>query len=577
MRKINNHSAKSCSPSSKTFKISHKLGYWKLSCFLALVFLTTLGTSSLSARRIGLLIATNYKGNTVGTPPLKECERDASLIKSHLLKHAKFDSVKVLLGKMVTAKELGLSLRNLAQTVRSTDTVLIYFSGHGTYQKDASASNGLRNFLVMYKRPHIPDNLLSKWIKKIKTKKLVWIFDACHSGGIASKNKLNKGSGNIQVAKGQMAKVIENGDENLFFGNRAIIGSSAANQTAIEIGYPIRHGIFSYYFAKSLNPKDGDLNRDGTVTLLESFEWTKPRVIKKAGQFNHRQTPIIGGNVSGILLSGKRRATPPPKVKPPKLSQAKPPKPSSAKPVPSVLEPSDPIKASEPAVVPHSKNSTVVLYTTIYKSSVAGPSYTNPRKIIAKNKKADTKRKISVSISEHNYPLKIEWLDAKALKAQSSEQIPLGVYSHRSKVYKNRVAKITIKNVPTGVHEIVLKADGYPVIKKRLGVEKDNKNNKLFIVASLAGYGTIKGKVFLKSFDRPVARHRIYMPKIAQTNQIHSMLTASDGSFWFLNLKPAKDYFLKASFAEALPLDNKKLSVKANTTTKVDVVLNRKY
>ena len=545
--------------------------FWPLLLFLQL----GLGSSPLLARRLGLLIATNYKGNQAGIPPLKECERDAILIKKNLLNHGKFDKVEVLLGSMVTGKGISSSLLKLNKTLKSRDTLLIYFSGHGTYQKDDSASNGIRNFLLMYRRPHLPDNLLDSWIRKMNTKKLVWIFDACHSGGIAGKSKLTRGSGVIPMDKGQRGKVIEDGDKKLFFGNRAIIGSSSANQTAIEIGAPINHGIFSYFFAQSIELKNGDLNKDGTVTLLEAFSWTQPRVTEMAQRYKHRQTPLMGGKVSGIYLAGRQSPRPPPAIKPPPLSQAEAPQPAKAKPVPSVIQPADPIGPAEPPVAPHKNKSQLLLYTTVYKSTVAGPTPTDPRALIARNKKPDEVRKIAVSLSGHNYPLKIEWLDEKELKAESKERIPLGVYSHRGKVYKNRVAKIMIEGVPTGVHEIVLKADAYPVIKERLGVGKKSKYNQLFIVASLAGYGTIRGKVFLKNFGKPYAKHRIYLPKINQTNQIHSMLSAKDGSFWFLNLTPAKDYYIKASFAENIPLDNKKLDVKANTTTNVDVVLSK--
>ena len=549
----------------------------KFFLFTLLFFLQlVLSSTSLFARRVALLIATNYKGNQVGTPPLKQCERDARLIKKSLLKHGKFEEIEVLLGSMVTGKNISNSLFKLNKGIKSHDTFLIYFSGHGTYQSDSSSPNGMRNFLLMYRRPHLPDNLLDSWIRKIKTKKLVWIFDACHSGGIAGKSKLTRGSGRIPISKGQRAKVIENGDENLFFGNRAMLGSSSANETAIEVGSPINHGIFSYFFAKSLEPKNGDLNHDGTVTLLEAFSWSKPRVIEMAERYKHRQSPLIGGRVSGIYLAGKQKPKPPPAGKPLVLSQAQAPKPAPVKPPHSVIYPADPIEAAEPPVIPHKKRGKVLIYTTIYKSTVAGPTPTDPNRVIARNKKPDETRKISISLSSHKYPLRLEWLNEKQLSRESGEHIPLGRYSHRGKSHKNRIAKITIEGVPTGVHEIILKADAYPVIKERLGVEAKAKYNKLFIVASLAGYGTIRGKVFLRSFEKPLAKHRIYMPVIKQTKQIHSMLSAKDGSFWFLNLLPAKDYFIKSSFAENLPLDNKKLHVKANATTNVDVVLSRK-
>ena len=562
----------------------YKLRFSRFSIFFLCTLLLFISSNTglpakVKGKRLALILATNYTGNQADIPPLKLCERDAKLMRKKLKTEGRFDDVDVLLGKMVTAKNVGEAISKLIKRVRSKDTVLIYFSGHGTYQNDASASNGMRNFLLMYKRPHLPDNLLDKWVRKIKTKKLVWIFDACYSGGIAGKSKRTRGSGAIPIERGQQGKVIENGDASIYFGDKAMIGSSSANQTAIEVGFPVNHGIFTYLFTQSLSPKKGDLNQDGSVTLLEAFEWTKPRVTQMAKRYSHNQTPVLGGNASGIFMAGSLHSKPPPASEVSKLPpapQSKPPSPASADPVPNPIQTADPVTPAEPPVKPHKKQGTVTIFATIFKSVVAGPTSNDPKLIIARNKKKDVARKLAVKLSGHNYPLEIAWLTSKQLRKESGEMLPLGVYSHRGKSYKNRVAKILIRKVPTGVHEVQIEADGYPIIKERLGVEKDANKNKLFIIASLAGYGTIRGKVFFKSFDRPLAKHRIYMPVINQTNQTHSMRSSSDGSFWFLNLLPAKNYFIRASFAENLPLNNKKLTVRANTTTYVDVVLSRK-
>jgi hypothetical protein len=66
------------------------------------------------------------------------------------------------------------------------------------------------------------------------------------------------------------------------------------------------------------------------------------------------------------------------------------------------------------------------------------------------------------------------------------------------------------------------------------------------------------------------------MPTVKTTNQIHKMKSIGDGSFWFLNLPEGSDYFIKASFLESLPLDNRYLTVQSGKTTKLDIVLNKK-
>ena len=68
----------------------------------------------------------------------------------------------------------------------------------------------------------------------------------------------------------------------------------------------------------------------------------------------------------------------------------------------------------------------------------------------------------------------------------------------------------------------------------------------------------------------------IWMPIVRQTNQVHRMASQQDGSFWFLNLTPGRDYYIKASFLESLPLDDKELTVEDGMVTRVDVILNRR-
>ncbi|MCR9141179.1 MAG: caspase family protein [bacterium] len=534
-------------------------------------------TSGLSAARLGLIVGSNYKGNSAGIPPLDLCEADAKLMKKTIQTHGRFDHVEVLLGRMVSAARVEKAVDALAKKAGPNDTVVLYFSGHGTYQRDSTAPNGLRNYIVMYDRPHVPDNIMNDWVKKIPTAKLVWIFDCCYSGGIAKKGRKSRGQGNVPIDEDQAGKIIENGDESIYFNNRAIIASSDANETSIEIRGGINHGIFTYYFAQGLQVKNGDLNKDGTVTAYEAFEWSKKRVIKAARKYNHRQTPQISGKASGILLAGKSDPQPPEPVRPdPQPQPIDEPDEPEPQPGPGPSDIEDPVTPEEPEVVEHEDDSKAVIITTILRNIQAGPTPMDPMTLIQRRRRGNDDRRIAVEFSGNEYDTKITWLNESALKRLTGETIPLGWYSYNGKRYRNQVAMIEVKGVPTGVHPVVIKADGYPVIDERLGVEKDSRNNKLFVVASLSGFGTIRGKVFYKNFDTPLGGQTIWMPTVKQTNQVHKMKSMRDGSFWFLNLSQGSDYFIKASFLESLPLDNKYFTVESGKTTKLDIVLNRR-
>ena len=551
---------------------------------ISLIGLTALFMFSVTAlsaeKRYAVIFGSNYKNNQSEIPPLDLCEKDAELIKKSLLKHGKYDEVRVFLGKNVTAANVKKTLADLAKKVKEGDSVIMHFSGHGVYQRDADAPNGIRNTIVMYDRPHITDKQLNDWLSKIKTTKFLWIFDCCYSGGIIKKGRKSRrprGAGDIPVGPDSKAKVIEDGAEEFYFQNKALVSSSDANETAIEIGGSINQGLFTYYFAKGMSPRNGDLNKDKQVTALEAFEWAAARVAEEAKKYNHEQHPQVSGNASGIYLAGKVRPIPPkPDPDPPVVDPPKPddkPTPSPVKPEPSPITPDDPVTPDEPDVVVHTTQTDVVIYTTILQSNKAGINMMDPRVSMHHMNTPRKTRRISVTVSGKNYETKVKWVDRRGLRRLSGEDVPMGYYEHNGTEYKNRMAVITLKSVPTGVHEIAISADDYPVIKRRLGVEKDRKRNKSFIVASVAGSGTIQGKVFYKDFDHPVKGHNVVMPTVTTTNQNHEMRTLKDGSFWFMNLPPGDFYFIKASFLESLPLDGKYFKIKSGDVTKIDVVL----
>ncbi len=516
--------------------------------FLSLIFIQF----ELEARRIAVIFGTNYQGNNSGIPPLELCEADAKLMEQTLKTHGKFDEARVLLGKMVTATNVKNSLEELAKIVTKEDTIFLYFSGHGTYQRDNSAPNGMRNYLVMYNRPHISDKELNDWLAVVKGKK-VWVFDCCFSGGIVKKGKNTRGAGDIPIPENSPGVVLQNADDNFYFKDAVLIGSSDANETSIEIRGNVNQGLFTYYFSQALNPLNGDLNNDKTVSLYEAFEWSSSRVTEHARKLNHKQNPQLRGDAKGYLISGNFVPVQP-------------------TPETNVVSPQP---NEEPPVVDQGNYGKIELITTILKSRQAGQNTMDPVEILRKNKLGDVERKIRISVSGQEVKSKIQWLTEKELSLKAGDEIPLGEYSYNSQAFKNRAAYIIIEKVPTGVHEVILEAEDYPKIKEMIGVEK-GKTAKTLIVASLSNYGSIQGKVFYKNFEQPMPGVEVWMPTVTGVNLVHKMKTTKEGSFWFLNLPPGDYYQLKVSFLESTDLDNRYLKVKAGEVTRVDAVLKIK-
>ncbi|EMO02825.1 caspase domain protein, partial [Leptospira interrogans serovar Icterohaemorrhagiae str. Verdun HP] len=130
-----------------------------------------------------------------------------------------------------------------------------------------------------------------------------FIFDCCFSGGIAKKGKSTRGSADVPIPEGSNGTVKQDA-EDFFFQDKAIISSADDNQTAIEVGGSINHGIFTYNFGRALG--SADLNKDNVVTALEAFFKSKEETVQMAKKFQHEQVPQISGNASGIFLSGKK-------------------------------------------------------------------------------------------------------------------------------------------------------------------------------------------------------------------------------------------------------------------------------
>jgi uncharacterized caspase-like protein len=536
----------------------------KLTVLLILLFVST---TALQAKRFAVVVGSNYEGNAAGIPPLELCERDANLMQTTLKSQGSYDEATVLLGRMVTASRVQAALEQVAKAAGPTDVVTIYFSGHGTFQRDASAPNGLRNYIVMFDRPHVSDKELNEWLKGIKTPNVTLILDCCFSGGIAKKGR--RGVGDVPVSESAAGTVIQNGDDNFYFQNKAIIASSDSNETSIEVRGAINHGVFTYWFAQGLVPSNGDLNKDGTVTALEAFEWSAKRVTAEAAKFNHAQHPQMSGNAKGIFLSGRDRPAPQPGPTPPDVQPDKPEPPVVTPNIPNVEPPPNPSPATA---------GNVQIATTILRSNLSVPQTGNPVFTLRLQRGIEQDRKIKVRFSGKEYPATVTWVDSNGLKAATGLSVPLGTYTPTRNgtptVVQNQVAVINVTGVPAGVHEVQIEADDYPLIKENIGVEQGVPVKK-FIVASIRGTGTIRGRVFLKNFEQPLPGQTIWMPTVTATNQVHRMKSQEDGSFWFLNLPPYSYYDIKASFEENIKLDNQRIKVRDGETTELDIVLNR--
>ncbi len=182
-------------------------------------------------------------------------------------------------------------LYNMAyENVESETDLFIYYAGHGA--PDVNTKSGY--FLPADCDPNFIDvtaysgELLFANIGKIGAKSTTIVLDACFSGN--------------GVITGLSAVAIKPKD----FGeipNGVILSSSSGTQPSAWYEDK-NHGLFTYYFLKSLQDQDNsDLNADGEISMNEVFSYVDKWVPRKArGLRNLDQNPTIRGQNQGITM-----------------------------------------------------------------------------------------------------------------------------------------------------------------------------------------------------------------------------------------------------------------------------------
>lgn len=171
---------------------------------LLITLIVVLGTLSLSAKNIALLVGIgNYNTRTTGWSVIHG-NNDILLLDNKLKKHG--FSVTSLTDKQATKAKVEKALNTLSSTVHAGDVVYLHFSGHGQLIEDMNNDEQEdfdQSFICYdacfspkYKlsgasyrgQNHLVDDELFPYLNTIKQKvgksgQVVVIFDTCYSGG----------------------------------------------------------------------------------------------------------------------------------------------------------------------------------------------------------------------------------------------------------------------------------------------------------------------------------------------------------------------------------------------------------
>lgn len=259
-----------------------------------------------AGRRHALLVGIDdyQQGGPGGASRLSFAARDAASLGQALARRGGFasDAVTVLDDRNATRAAVLAALERLRAVVREEDSVVLFFSGHGSMGPGEDA------------RPHyylvpwdgrlddlagtaLMDQHLEELLGQLPAREVVVILDACYSGGGAAMIRgLSARSAVTPPARPPLEATV----------GRVVISASRPEQPAYEDAQR-GGGLLTSYVVEGLDGA-ADLDGDGRVTVLELFQFVSPRVREFSRQhYPSEQTPVLEvRGLSGEIVLARR-------------------------------------------------------------------------------------------------------------------------------------------------------------------------------------------------------------------------------------------------------------------------------
>lgn len=223
-------------------------------------------------------------------PPVKDAEDVAALLTD--LSHCGYpkDNVELLLDRQATQPAIRQGLTHLAKRSDRDSTAFIYFSGHGGRLESGPHAG---QYLLPVDTVYPDDRALAQTalsgteftdaLNAIPARKVLVIFDCCHSGGI----------GQPRDATTPVLKAGLSADyyQALAAGRgRAILASSRDTEYSYVLP-GAEYGLFSQHLLAGL--RGGIPSEDGLIRIFDLFEYLQPRVTGD----HPRQHPVFKAEV----------------------------------------------------------------------------------------------------------------------------------------------------------------------------------------------------------------------------------------------------------------------------------------
>jgi hypothetical protein len=252
-------------------------------------------------KKFALIIGiSRYKNTSRGIPNLDFADLDARSL-YQLLQRPETggfarENMMLLDNENATLARIREALTNFISRASEDDLLLIFFAGHGA--PDPRAPQNL--YLAAYdtdvssmpETALLMSDLRSYVDHNVKSKRLILLLDACHSGGVS-----NEGTRDVanNLANLYLEKLLYQEE------GRAIMSSSDINEPSRESRqWGNGHGVFTYYLLDGLKGS-ADSNHDRLVSVGELFRYVRQKVRLAT---NQQQNPrLLVGNNEQLTLA----------------------------------------------------------------------------------------------------------------------------------------------------------------------------------------------------------------------------------------------------------------------------------
>lgn len=257
-------------------------------------------------RRVGVFVGiSDYADERIHD--LRVCHRDASEMAKVLRQFGQIGQGWVLLNEQATRQNIEQTIRSrVAQATRPGDSVIIYWSGHGSRCADdgGDEEDGFDEYLVPHdgnldsvatiRKTMILDDTFGRWIQELDGRRILIILDTCHSGGQSSAQKSigPAASFGFDFLDGELARIKDIGQR-----DTALLASSTSSQVSFE-RKEADLSTMTYFLVGQLR------SARGPVAVAEAFQQLKKSVTDYVTRNfpGTTQTPILVDNLSGPFM-----------------------------------------------------------------------------------------------------------------------------------------------------------------------------------------------------------------------------------------------------------------------------------